>query len=79
MKTELELSEIFWKNPEYNEKMSFSAFNKLAAILQKDETVTSENKSYSTLFDENASYPRLSTELFIDKETFLRIIDEVRR
>ena len=35
MKTELELSEIFWKNPEYNERMSFAAFKKLADILSE--------------------------------------------
>ena len=35
MKTELELSEMYWKNPEYNERMSFAAFKKLAAVLSE--------------------------------------------
>jgi hypothetical protein len=33
MKTDLELSEMFWKNLEYNERMSFAAFKKLAVEL----------------------------------------------
>ena len=43
MKTELELSEMYWKNPEYNERMSWSAFKKLAAVLSESEQPTDED------------------------------------
>ena len=43
MKTELELSEMYWKNPEYNERMSWAAFKKLAAVLSESELPTDED------------------------------------
>jgi len=36
-KTEFELVEMYWKNPEYNERMSFAAFRKLVDVLSEPE------------------------------------------